>query len=179
MIQEFATYKRKKVSGIRVIAIAACLAILVTSIPMALIMNRKDSIKAPAETQSSNGGDDVVIDDTSAVKVIYCSSSIKEELIDKYKGQDVEIRDSAEIEVSSEEKEVDPSTIEGIPARLYLTVDGNELVCTFSGYVYSTDPRGVLDRSDINIARYEIDNYPNEDVYLDYSLYVRSRNHER
>jgi hypothetical protein len=177
LIEEAAEYRPANKNLIRTLALAACLAILVTAIPLTLVMNRENKVQTPdfLQTQPSenNGGDDVVIDDTSAFKVIYCSSSIKEELIDKYKGQDVEIRDSAEIEISGEEKEVDPSTIEGIPARLYLTVEGKELICTFNGKVFESWDKST--KPSIYIAEYQIDDeeisskYPYS--YVRFNLY--------
>ena len=75
LIEEAANYKRKRVSGIRVIAIAACLAILVTSVPLALIMSRRDNTEPPKTTESeiTKPNDQNVIP-PEPLKVVYCDT---------------------------------------------------------------------------------------------------------
>ena len=46
-IVEAANYRHKKISKLKIVALAACLAILVTAIPLTLIMNREDQVEMP------------------------------------------------------------------------------------------------------------------------------------
>ena len=49
-IAEAASYKPRKISKIRIVALAACIAVLVTAIPLSLIMNRDDQVETPETT---------------------------------------------------------------------------------------------------------------------------------
>lgn len=162
---ESENYKPASKKTIRVIALAACLAVIVAVIPLALILNREPDTTddLPPVTDKDN----TVIDNTEPAKIIYCSSSIKDELVAKYSGKNVEIRDSAEIQVNEEEREVDSSEIEDIPAKLFLTVGNHELVCSFSGKVYSRWASWLGDsKPEIYIAEYRIDKLDNKEISI-------------
>ena len=76
-IAEAASYKPQKISKIRIVALAACIAVLVTAIPLSLIMNLEDPVQTP-DTTLTPGKDsttDTVIVDPKPLKVIYCDAS--------------------------------------------------------------------------------------------------------
>ena len=84
-IRETVNYKPKSRNITRIIALAACIAIIVTAIPAALVLNREDvETDAPVETtpiviettEPDKGKDNT---NTDALKVIYCSADMLKE----------------------------------------------------------------------------------------------------
>lgn len=137
LIEEAANYKRKRVSGIRVIAIAACLALLVTSVPLALIMSRKDEPcvgNDPGISQGQeNKGENDDVTEQEDMMVIFCSSpsELKKQFAADSK---VEIKNANERISFTAMKEVDSEKKDGTPYIRTITIDN---ITYNASYVYS------------------------------------------
>ena len=96
-IAEAASYKPHKISKIRIVALAACIAVLVTAIPLTLILNRENgnTEDLPAITTKDNTVIDKPEPDKEEPLIIFCSSpnELKKQLKADAK---VEIKDVAE-----------------------------------------------------------------------------------
>ena len=78
-IEEMENYTSKRMTLTKIISLAACIAILVTAIPAALILNREDGkTDAPVVTTPFNGenNDSDSPINTDAMKVIYCDADM-------------------------------------------------------------------------------------------------------
>ena len=76
-LEEAANFSRKKNVGVRFFAIAACLAILVTSIPLTLLLSKKDSnnvLGDPVSTTADQNDDNTT--DPEPIPVIYCDTEV-------------------------------------------------------------------------------------------------------
>ena len=96
-IAEAASYKPRKISKIRIVALAACIAVLVTAIPLTLILNRENgnTEDLPAITTKDNTVIDKPEPDKEEPLIIFCSSP--NELKKQLKADaNVEIKDVAE-----------------------------------------------------------------------------------
>lgn len=130
-IEEAVNHKVKRISSVRVVAIAACLAILVTSIPLALIMSRHDETEPPKATESeTTKPNDQNVIPPEQLRVVYCDSSeldSMKEIADKA-GLEVEIKDSQAIK---EKEKIDTKIedITGVPSTLNVEILGREYVC--------------------------------------------------
>ena len=130
-IEEAVNHKVKRISAVRVVAIAACLALLVTSIPLAVLMSREkatpyvDEVKPNHDGEGNNGNKE-------SFRVVYCNSSDMDSMkeIAEQNGLDVVIKDSQAMEEKYKEKTFDSKVedLTGIPASLNLEIQGKEYV---------------------------------------------------
>lgn len=127
-LKEVENYSARPKNRVRIIALAACIAIIVTAIPLSLVLNREDT-DSPVVT------DPVVQptspDDEKSVQIIYCDAKTAEEIKKASKNKDIEIKDISEIETDLSVKVGDIEDSAAIPAKLYKTFIGNEYVFKF------------------------------------------------
>lgn len=180
-VEEAENFTAKRMSLTKIISLAACIAILVTAIPAALILNREDGkTDAPVvttpfvieTTEPDKGNDNINIDNdnktndntnTDALKVIYCSAesdAMKKEALQKaLMSKNIEVREFVKYNESFLYKNEMLEYSEDIPKKLTFTLAGKEYSCTFD-YVYNTN--AVLStnktlRSYAKIACYKMD----------------------
>lgn len=156
---------------IKIVALAACLAVIVTAIPLALILNREsEDANAPVITTPSNNvikepdnGENKLFQN-----VIYCEAdlAVNDELIkNAFHNQEVVIKNSHEFEdyhlvyIGGDEK---PTSLENIPETLNFSVSGLDISATLETAYY--DP-SIIDETLKNngmVAKYLIDTINSE-----------------
>lgn len=182
IIEGSATYKRKKVSGIRVIAIAACLAILVTSIPLALIMSRSDNTEPPKTTESETTNDENNVIPPETFKVVYCDADSLEELRENsIKDKQIDYKSFKQFNYTyrllSEHPHVGYTL--DIPKTMTVVIGDKEFVGVFETVYYVKDGLEAAQdetlRSYQKIARYKIENPGhNGNAYIYYRVQSRT-----
>jgi len=135
-LKEADNYSARPRNWVRVTAVAACLSIIVTAIPAALILNREDvNTDSPVLTTNFNGEDNDV--DKKFVQIIYCDAKSAAQIKKASQNKDIEIKDISEIETELSTKVGDIEASAEIPARLYKTISGKDYIFNFSS-AYST-----------------------------------------
>ena len=175
-VEEAENFTAKRMSLTRIISLAACIAIIATSIPLALVLNREDAqTDAPVETtpfviettEPDKGNDNINIDNdnntnTDALKVIYCDAQMVGE-IENAKSTFLKDTNVAVKRIdgffNSLIKYKDAEYNSEIPQKFTLTLGNYEFECTFDHAFYtkallSTDE--TL-KSYAEIACYKID----------------------
>lgn len=172
-IEEMENYTSKRMTLTKIISLAACIAILVTAIPAALILNREDGkTDAPVVTTPFNGenNDSDSPINTDAMKVIYCDAdmlAVEDEIrknVLNEKTVDLKVFEKYIENVYDEYQYVENA--ENIPKTLSINVGTEEIKCTLD-YVYNT--RDMLSedetiKSRAKIARYKV----NKECFPDY-----------
>ena len=173
-LKEADNYSARPRNWVRVTAVAACFAIIATALPLALILNREDTqTDAPVNTNEITTP--IVVQPTdpdntnkNPLKIVYGDASLKE--VFKGSSLDIEIRDSSEIDLdlSSKVGEIDAGA--EIPAKLYYTIGGKDLVCTFdtpnATKLAKTKNENLKELG--NIARYKVEGSEFKDAYVEY-----------
>ena len=172
LIEEAAEYRYSNKKLIRVLALAACIAVLVTAIPLSLIMNRGDQVQTP-ETTLTPGKDsttDTVIVDPQPLKVIYCgASSVSPQYLQTtvFKDKNIKVEDFKRFHYSFEWQE-EFGTIalsEDIPEKITLSLRDKEITAYFDiAYRSSNTDNEVLNEY-AKIARYKIEGTENKFIY--------------
>jgi len=181
-LKEVENYSARPKNRVRIIALAACIAIIVTAIPLSLVLNREDT-DSPVVT------DPVVQptspDDEKSVQIIYCDAKTAEEIKKASKNKDIEIKDISEIETDLSVKVGDIEDSAAIPAKLYITVEGKEYTLKFNS-AYSTvlsTSSNEQRRKDGSIALYEIEGKDLSEAHMRYCyesgriIYLRLQSH--
>lgn len=175
-LDEALTYRAPRVNKIRVLALAACFAALVTAIPLSLIMNREDQAEAPETTLSpgkesiTNGNSDTVIVDPQPLKVIYCdASSVSPEYLEtnffKDKNIKVESFDYFHFNILWKEEYGTIAISEDVPEKLTLSLRNKEFTAYFDiAYCSSNTDNEVLNAY-AKIARYKIEGTEKSYIY--------------
>lgn len=175
-VEEAENFTAKRMSLTKIISLAACIAIIATSIPLALVLNREDAqTDAPVETtpfviettEPDKGNDNINIDNdnntnTDALKVIYCDAQMVGEIENAkyslFKDSNVVVR---RIDgffgnlIEYKDAEYNPE----IPKQFTITLGNYEFECYFD-YAYNTKAMLSEDealRSYAEIACYKID----------------------
>ena len=167
---------------IKIVALAACLAVIVTAIPLSLIMNREDQVEAsettvasdttllPSKDSTTSGNSDTVIVDPQPLKVIYCdASSVSPEYLETtvFKDKNIKVEDFKRFHYSLEWKE-EFGTIDwtpDIPEKLTLSLSNKEYTATFDiAYSSSNTDNEVLNEY-AKIARYKIEGTEDKFIY--------------
>lgn len=164
LIEEAAEYRYSNKKLIRVLALAACIAVLVTVIPLSLIMNREDQFETP-ETTLTPGKDsttDTVIVDPKPLKVIYCdANTVSPQYLQTnlFKDKNVKVESFDYFHHGIEWKE-EYGTIDwssDIPEKLTLNLRDKEYTANFDiAYSYTNTSHEEL-KAYAKIARYKIE----------------------
>ncbi len=173
LIEEAAEYRSSNKKLVRVLALAACIAVLVTAIPLSLIMNLEDPVQTP-DTTLTPGKDsttDTVIVDPKPLKVIYCdASSVSPQYLETnlFKDKNIKVESFERFHyniVWKEEYETIPRS-EDIPEKLTLSLSNKEYTANFDiAYnVTSNSSDENLKKLD-QIARYKMEKTENRYVY--------------
>ena len=172
-LDEALTYRAPRFNKIKIIALAACLAIIVTAIPLSLIMNREDPVQTP-DTTLTPGKDsttDSVIVDPHQLKVIYCDAdSVSPQYLEanlfKDKNIKVESFKSYRRPVEwKEEYETIPRS-EDIPEKLTLSLSNKEYTANFDiAYNVTSNSNDENLKKLDQIARYKMEKTENRYVY--------------
>lgn len=162
-VEEAEEYTAKRMNLTKIVSLAACLAIIVTAIPTALIAYR-DSVNdepsvitTPNKIEIKDPDKDNNIDE-NPVTIVYCDAKTAAE-IKKAQNKDIEIRDISEIETDLSSKVGDIEASADIPARLYKTIGGKDYIFNFkSAYTtnLSTSSNDQLKKHGF-IARYQVE----------------------
>ena len=173
-------YRPVSRNWVKVTALAACIAIIATSIPLALVLNREDAqTNAPVNTNEITTP--IVVqptdpDDTNKepMKIVYCDASLKE--VFKGSSLDIEVRDSSEIDLDLSSKVGEIEAGAEIPAKLYYTIGGKDLLCTFdTAYATKVASSTSANLKELaNVARYKIESseydFAHIEIYCDTGL---------
>ena len=176
LIEEAAEYRSSGKKLVRVLALAACFAVLVTAIPLSLIMNREDQAETP-ETTLTPGKDsttDTVIVDPKPLKVIYCdASSVSPQYLEAnvFKNKNIKVENFVSYGRPVEWKE-EYGTIprsEDIPEKLTLNLSSKEIIANFD-IAYNANSNSSNDnlKKLEQIARYKIEG--TEKAYIYYCI---------
>jgi len=183
LIAEAASYKPRRMNKIKVVALAACIAVIVTALPLTLIMNREDQVETPETTLTpgkesiTNGNSDTVIVDPTPLKVIYCgSSSVSPEYLETtvFKDKNIKVEDFEpylfryKLEDVCEILDWTPD----IPEKLTLSLSNKEYTAIFDvAYRYTNSDNEVLNAY-AKMARYKIEG--TENAYLYYRVEAKT-----
>ena len=119
-------YRPVSRNWVKVTAIAACIAIIATSIPLALVLNREDAQTDAPVAMPMDTKDQTIIENPESFKIIYCSSEEAQAFKEAFKDRNVEIREDAEANFDLSTKASDVEAEYSIPARVYLSFKGKE-----------------------------------------------------
>ena len=182
LIEEAAEYRSSGKKLVRVLALAACIAVIVTAIPLSLIMNREDQAETPETTVASDttllpGKDnttssntDTVIVDPTPLKVIYCdadsvSSQYLETTVFKDKNIKVESFDYFHYNILWKEEYGTIAISEDVPEKLTLSLRDKEFTAYFDiAYCSGNTDNEVLNEY-AKIARYKIEGTEKSYIY--------------
>ena len=179
-VEEAENFTAKRMSLTKIISLAACIAIIATSIPLALVLNREDAqTDAPVNTNEITTP--IVVQPTdpdntnkNPLKIVYCDASLKE--VFKGSSLDIEIRDSSEIDLDLSSKVGEIEAGAEIPAKLYYTIGGKDLICTFdTAYATKVASSTSANLKELaNVARYKIESseydFAHIEIYCDTGL---------
>ncbi len=172
LIEEAAEYRYSNKKLIRVLALAACIAVLVTVIPLSLIMNRGDQVQTP-ETTLTPGKDsntDSVIVEPKPMKVIYCdASSVSPQYLETnlFKDKNIKVENFERFHIVFEWKE-EFGTIDwtpDIPEKLTLSLSNKEYTANFDIAYSSSNTNNEVLKEYAKIARYKIEGTENKFIY--------------
>ena len=169
LIEEAAEYRPANKNLVRALAIAACLAMLVTSIPLALIMNQKDKVQTPNTTLIP--GENNVTVDPQPLKVIYCdANSISPEYLQtnvfKDKNIKVENFEYFSRRVEWKEEYVVIARNDDIPEKLTFSLSNKVITANFD-ILYNAKSNSTNEELQKleQIARYKIEGTDNGYIY--------------
>ena len=170
-IEEMENYTAKRMSLTKIISLAACIAIIVTAIPVALVLNREDTnTDAPVVTilENEDDKDPNKIESNKFQNMVYCEADLasKEDLIKRaFANQKVEVND-----VKSFKGLYSPFYIKhplkmlesyiNIPTKLSFTVGGTSFVANLESAYYGKGAEKIIDdelKAITKIAKYSID----------------------
>ena len=163
----------------KIVALAACLAVIVTAIPLSLIMNREDPVQTP-ETTLTPGKDsttDTVIVDPKPLKVIYCdASSVSPQYLEanlfKDKNIKVESFDYFHFNVLWKEEYGTIPRSEDITEKLTLKLRDKEFTAYFDIAYCSSNTNHEILNAYAKIARYKIEG--TEKGYIYYRIETKT-----
>ena len=172
LIEEAAEYRSSNKKLVRVLALAACIAVLVTAIPLSLIMNRDDQVETP-ETTLIPGKDsttDTVIVDPHPLKVIYCdASSVSPKYLEtnlfKDKNIKVESFDYFHYNILWKEEYGTIAISEDVPEKLTLSLRDKEFTAYFDIAYRSGNTDNEVLNEYAKIARYKIEGTEKSYIY--------------
>lgn len=125
-VEEAENYTAKRMTLTKVISLAACIAILVAAIPVALILNREDGKTNAPVVMPIDTEDQTDVKDPEDFKIIYCSSEEAQAFKEAFKNENVEIRENAESNFDLSAKVSDAVVGFEVPAKVYLTLKGKD-----------------------------------------------------
>lgn len=169
-VDEAESFTAKRMSLTKIVSLAACIAIIVTAIPLSHVLNREDAnTDAPVVSEPVVETTEPDNTNKTPAKIVYCDSSLKE--VFKGSSLDIEVRDSSEIDLDLSSKIGDIEAGAEIPAKLYYTIGGNDLICTFdTAYATKLANSKSASLQDLaNIATYKVEGSGYEGAYLNYS----------
>ena len=167
-VDEAESFTAKRMSLTKIVSLAACIAIIVTAIPVALVLNREDTnTDEPVVSEPFVETTEPDNTNKTPAKIVYCDSSLKE--VFKGSSLDIEVRDSSEIDLDLSSKVGDIEAGAEIPAKLYYTIGGKELVCTFdTAYATKLANSKSASLQDLaNVARYKIEGTGYDSAYIE------------
>lgn len=172
LIEEAAEYRYSNKKLIRVLALAACIAVLVTAIPLSLIMNREDQFETPETTltPSKDSTTDTVIVDPQPLKVIYCgASSVSPQYLETnvFKDKNIKVENFASYgyRIKWEEGFEAIDWTPDIPEKLTLSLSNKEYTANFDIAYRHTNTDNEILKSYAKYARYKIEGTPKGYLY--------------
>ena len=166
----------------RIVALAACLAVIVTAIPLALILNRESTNSdLPVVTTPAELGNKVHNIDKKPINVIYCDADMLasqkeiQENVLKEKTVDFKVFERYTEDIDYEYQYLEYS--EDVPKSLSVFAGTEEIKCTLD-YVYYTDDilsENETIRSRAKIARYKVDKECFPDYFRESDAWVLYR----
>lgn len=164
LIEEAAEYRYSNKKLIRVLALAACIAVLVTAIPLSLIMNREDQVQTPETTQVPDTTTNDVIVEPKPIKVVYCDANTLtlEELRQKvFKDKEVSLEEFERFYGGyqwTQNRDTQIERSEDIPEKISFTVGNKEYTGIFDLAFYAnTNTTDETLKSLTKFARYKIE----------------------
>jgi len=182
-LDEALTYRAPRVNKIRVLALAACIAVLVTALPLSLIMNREDQAETPETTltpskdSTTSGNSDTVIVDPTPLKVVYCgSSTVSPEYLETtvFKDKNIKVEDfeSFSFRIRLDDKCEIIDWTPDIPEKLTLSLSNKEYTAIFDvAYRYTNSDNEELNAY-AKMARYKVEG--TERGYLYYRIETKT-----
>ena len=167
-LEEAANFSRKKNVGVRFLAIAACLAILVTSIPLTLLMNKNDSnnvLGDPVSTTKDQNDDNTT--DPEPIPVIYCDTevmSLEELQQNVFKDKEVKLEEFVALQyryLPVPDKHIVIDRTSDIPEKISFKVGGKEFIGIFdTAYTTETNTTNEALTALTKFAGYKIEGTP-------------------
>ena len=163
----------------KIVALAACLAVIVAAIPLSLIMNREDQVETP-ETTLTPGKDSTtnsVIVEPTPLKVIYCgSSTVSPEYLETtvFKDKNIKVEDfeSFSFRIGLDDKCEIIDWTPDIPEKLTLSLSNKEYTAIFDvAYRYTNSDNEELNAY-AKMARYKVEG--TERGYLYYRIETKT-----
>jgi len=164
-VDEAESFTAKRMSLTKIVSLAACIAIIVTAIPLSLILNREDTNKNDSIITTPNNVEMKDPNNSEINNVVFCDSlTTKKEWWIKHAFDDenVEVKDAEEFGIYlqgySHESTI-PVDVEDVPAEINITIGGTSICGIFEYVYYTSGTERVTDealKANNKIAKYKI-----------------------